>query len=145
MVKFTIRKWRCYKIHAIRKGSSRCMALESIIRSRFKISSNGKSRCTGRIRAASHKSNSKHSKASNGLRMVNLRREKGKDESSKMPNIMVKSERSKWVNVNGRAKVDGSLKVDSLVPTCAVIRRKVDGLDESKNKSGRSKNSREWK
>ena len=82
------------------------MALESIIRSRFKISSNGKSRCTGRIRAASHKSNSKHSKASNGLRMVNLRREKGKDESSKMPN----SERSKRVNVNGRAKVDGSLK-----------------------------------
>ena len=46
--------------------------------------------------------------------MVNLRREKGKDESSKMPNInyesQVKSERSKGVNVNGRAKVDGSLK-----------------------------------
>ena len=62
----------------------------------------------------SHESNSKHSKASNGLRMVNLRREKGKDESSKMPNInyesQVKSERSKGVNVNGRAKVDGSLK-----------------------------------
>ena len=61
----------------------------------LKISSNGKSHCTGRSRKASHESNSKHSKASNGLRMVNLRREKGKDESSKMPNIMVKSERSK--------------------------------------------------